>query len=136
MITWEWVELIWTVVNTLGILGNVRLIVVAWRKRAASLAAGHQVGGPSILSADRYIRNDVGRLLCHAIGVLVGLWALVTHNRDWLLTVVTGWGAVLIVAILMGLAILDLLDEIRLDRLLGREQEQGGRRGGMRGHAR
>jgi hypothetical protein len=124
--TWSWIEVIWTVSNVLGVLGNARLVALARAKRSAVLARGARLGGPRVVAVDRYIRNDLGRLICHLIGVAIGVYALVASDHDALLEALASWALVAIMALLMCLAVLDLLDEARLDRLLAREQELGG----------
>jgi hypothetical protein len=124
--TWSWIELIWTVANVVGVLGNARLARLARDKRSAVIERGAVVGGPRVIAGDRRIRNDLGRLLCHLIGAAIGVYALLVYDANRLLSALAGWALVAIMAVLAVLAIFDLLDEARLDRVLDREQEQGG----------
>ena len=121
--TWSWIELIWTVANVLGALGNARLVVLAVEKRAAVLRVGWKPDGPRVTVGNRYIRNDLGRLCCHLIGVTIGIYALLVTTGDPVLNALVAWGLVAIMAILAALAIFDLLDERRMDHLVARELE-------------
>lgn len=124
--TWSWIEMVWTLANVLGVLGNAKLVRLAAAKTAAVIERGAKPGGPRVMTGNRYIRNDLGRLGCHLIGGAIGVYALVVPERDPILNALAGWALVAIMALLMSLAIFDLLDERRLDHLLAREQELGG----------
>ena len=105
--TWNWIELIWTVANVVGVLGNARLTRLARDKRSAVIAGGAVRGGPRVIAGDRHIRNALGRLACHAIGAAIGVYALLVYDADRVLSALAGWGLVAIMAILAVLAIFD-----------------------------
>lgn len=124
--TWTWIELIWSIANVIGVLVNRRLVRLAVAKRDAVIAKGWKPDGPRVTAGNRYIRNDLGRLACHLIGLAIGVYALVVEAGDPLLSSLAAWGLVAIMTILTGLALFDLLDEGRLDRMLAHEQELEG----------
>lgn len=128
MTTWSAIEVIWTVVNLLGILGNGLLLAVGKRKRLAIVTRGelpHAPTAPRLVTADRYLHNRQGRFLCHLIGAGVGLLAMALPEGDPLLAFVAAWGMVGIVLILLAGAGYDLVIEQKLDRLLAADQELG-----------
>lgn len=123
--TWDMPELIWTVAMMIGVIVNLRLLGKALEKRSAVLRRPKiRPDGPRILAADRYIRNDAGRLLFFGIGLFVGFWAMAVMPGDITYARMIATLLITMVVILLGNSVWDLLDEPRMQRLLDAEDRR------------
>lgn len=125
MTTTSWGEMFLVLFGLSGIIANGRLLQLMRRKKAAAIKNGARSDGPRILAADRYIRNDIARIMVCAIGVsygLVGAWLPESlPSFHWFIRSIDYVLAfALFVTMVTGL--LDLKDDSRLTRMLQAEE--------------
>lgn len=115
----EWIEILWTAINLLGAMGALRLTFRTLERRSALLRQpGVSRTGPRMVAADRYVRNILLRLAFHGLGLAIGLWSMLETTPSWLFAAIVGWALVTMALLFAIASAYDMVDEVRLDRLL------------------